>query len=221
MQKVQPLMKELQAKHKGDPQMLQTKTMELYREHGVNPLASCLPLVLQIPILFSLYYAIRGQGDNFKGASFLWIGSPLSTQFPHAFGTSLAVPDILLLVLYAASMYFSIRYGSPPSTDPQQAQTQKLMAFISPVMIAVFGFRGQWPSALILYWLSLNVFTMAQQIWLFRRFGLFGGKAAPANAAPLPASAEKNVTVKTTAKSRGKAAVRAGGPVRTGKSAKR
>lgn len=214
MQKLQPIMKELQAKHKGDPQTLQTKTMELYREHGVNPFASCLPLLLQIPILFSLYYAIRGQSDNFKGASFLWIGSPLAAHLPPVFGqplfgASLAVPDILLLVLYAGSMYFSIRYGSPPSTDPQQAQTQRLMAFISPAMIAVFGFRGQWPSALILYWLSLNVFTMAQQLWLFRRFGLLGGKAATASVVAVAPSVEKNVTAaqgSKNSKNRGKAA---------------
>jgi membrane protein insertase Oxa1/YidC/SpoIIIJ len=82
------------------------------------------------------------------------------------------------------------------------------MAFISPAMIAVFGFRGQWPSALILYWLSLNVFTMAQQIWLFRRFGLMGGKASTANVVAVAPSAEKNVTAQGSknAKNRGKAA---------------
>ena len=59
MQKVQPLVRNLQAKHKGDPQALNTEMMALYKEHNVNPFASCLPLLLQLPILMGLYWAIR------------------------------------------------------------------------------------------------------------------------------------------------------------------
>ncbi len=68
-----------------------------------------------------------------------------------------------MLVLYVISMYFTVRYGSPPSTDPQQAQTQKIMAIMSPAMIAFFGFKYRWASALYIYWLATNVFTVAQQ----------------------------------------------------------
>jgi YidC/Oxa1 family membrane protein insertase len=57
-----------------------------------------------------------------------------------------------------------------PATDPQQAQTQKMMSFMSPLMLAFFGFKYAWPSALTLYWLASNVFTMAQQFYLLRRF---------------------------------------------------
>ena len=106
------------------------------------------------------------------------------------FATSLAVPDIFLLVLYVISMYFTVRYGSPPSTDPQQAQTQKIMAFLSPAMIAFFGFKYHWASALYIYWLATNVFTVAQQYYMFRRYGLIGpNKAAPLTLPPdLPAA---------------------------------
>ncbi len=185
MQKIAPLVKALQAKYKENPQEMNTRVMALYKEHNVNPFASCLPLLLQLPLLLSLYYAVRGDLDAFKSAGFLWIGSPLAAQFPHVFASSLAGADIALLALYVVSMYFSVRFGSPPSTDPAMAQQQKIMAFVSPLMIAFFGFKAQWPSALILYWFSLNVFTMAQQMFLYRRYGLLGN---PVTVVPPPAA---------------------------------
>lgn len=165
MQALAPHLKRLQQKYKGDPQKLQAEQMALYKEHGVNPMAGCLPLLIQMPILFSLYRAIFADKDAFGTAHFLWIGSPLSAAFPKFVAASLAAPDIALLALYVISMYFTVRYSSPV-TDPQQAQQQKIMALISPLMIAFVG-RG-WPSALILYWLAYNVFSTAQQIYLMR-----------------------------------------------------
>jgi YidC/Oxa1 family membrane protein insertase len=178
MQKVQPLVKALQAKLKGNPQELQAQTMALYKEHGVNPLAGCFPMLIQLPILLGLFWAINSQLDKFSHEGFLWIGTPLSAHFPDIFATSLATLDLPLFVLYVISMYISVRYGSPPSTDPQQAQTQKIMAIVSPVMIAYFGWKYRWASALLIYWLALNVFTMSQQMWMYRKYGLLGGKAA-------------------------------------------
>jgi YidC/Oxa1 family membrane protein insertase len=187
MQKVQPLVKQLQAKHKNDPQAQNAAMMALYKEHKVNPLAGCVPMLVQFPILIGLYWAIQGQITQphsvFGQEHWLWIGSGLSTAFPNVFAQSLAVPDIFLLVLYVISMYFTVRYGSPPSTDPQQAQTQKIMAFVSPAMIAYFGFQYKWASALYIYWLATNIFTVAQQFWMFRRYGLIGPKAAATRAA--------------------------------------
>ena len=187
MQKVQPLVKQLQARHKGDPQTLNTAMMALYKEHKVNPLAGCVPMLIQFPILIGLYWAIQGQIDQFKPEHWLWIGSAISKSSPQFFATNLAEPDVFLLVLYVISMYFTVRYGSPPSTDPQQAQTQKIMAIMSPAMIAFFGFKYRWASALYIYWLATNVFTVAQQYYMFRRFGLIGpNKAAPLVLPPLP-----------------------------------
>jgi len=188
MQKVQPLLKALQAKHKGDPQALQAATMALYKEHGVNPLAGCFPMLIQLPVLFGLFYAITSQKAHFATQTFLWIGSQFSKDHPNILATSLAAPDLVLFALYIVSMYLSVRYGSPPSSDPQQAQTQKIMAFVSPVMIAWFGYKYQWASALVIYWLSLNIFTMAQQLFMYRKFGLVGGPKVPLVAAdPVPA----------------------------------
>jgi YidC/Oxa1 family membrane protein insertase len=204
MQKLQPLLKALQAKYKGDAQKLNAETMALYKEHGVNPLAGCFPVVLQLPILIALYWSIQGRLADFSNEHFAWIGSALSREYPHILGVSLAKTDLILLALYVVSMYLSVRYGSPPSSDPQQAQTQKIMAFISPAMIAYIGLKYQWASALILYWLSINIFTMAQQLFLYRRYGLVGPRspaALAAAAAAAPATIEapsgkapKNVT---------------------------
>ena len=180
MQKVQPLLKALQAKYKGDPQKLNAETMALYKEHGVNPLASCFPLLLQMPILISLYYAISSQIDKFKTEHFAWIGSSLHAQFPQIIGGNLADSDVLLLGFYVVSMYFSVRFGSPPSSDPQVAQTNKIMAFMSPAMLAFFGFKAHWPAALIIYWFSFNVFSLTQQLIMYRRYGLVGGSSAAA-----------------------------------------
>jgi YidC/Oxa1 family membrane protein insertase len=189
MQKVQPLVKALQAKLKGNPQELQAQTMALYKEHGVNPLAGCFPMLIQLPVLLGLFYAINSQLDRFSHEGFLWIGTPLSHHFPEIFATSLAALDIPLFVLYVISMYISVRYGSPPSTDPQQAQTQKIMAIVSPVMIAYFGWKYRWASALLIYWLALNVFTMSQQMWMYRKYGLLGGKKTePEGTLELPAA---------------------------------
>ena len=80
-------------------------------------------------------------------------------------------------------MYFPVSYGSPPTQDPQKAQKQKIMAIVSPAMIAFFGFKYRWASALYIYWLALNVFTVAQQYVMFRRYGLIGGKKTVAAAA--------------------------------------
>jgi YidC/Oxa1 family membrane protein insertase len=191
MQKVQPLLKAIQAEHKGKPQELQAATMALYKEHGVNPLAGCFPMLIQLPILLGLFYAINSQLSKFSTEHFLWIGSPISGHFPSFFptffATSLATLDFPLFILYIVSMYISVRYGSPPSSDPQQAQTQKIMAIVSPAMIAYFGFRYHWASALLIYWLALNMLTMAQQFFMYRKYGLIGPKkvvAEPVVAVP-------------------------------------
>jgi YidC/Oxa1 family membrane protein insertase len=197
MQKIQPLVKQIQAKLKSDPQAQNAAIMALYKEHKVNPLAGCVPMLIQFPILIGLFWAIQAEIESFRSEHWLWIGSSISHAMPNVFATNLAEPDVFLLVLYVISMYFTVRYGSPPSTDPQQAQTQKIMAFVSPAMIAFFGFKYRWASALYIYWLATNVFTVAQQYYMFRRHGLVGNKAAAtavatqAEPATPPASTQK------------------------------
>ena len=83
MQKVQPLLKKIQAEFKGKPQELQAATMALYKEHGVNPLAGCFPMLIQLPILLGLFYAINSQLAEFKAAHFLWMQDGIEIGRAH------------------------------------------------------------------------------------------------------------------------------------------
>ena len=177
MQQLAPQLKKLQEKYgKSDPQKYQQETMELYKRNGANPLAGCWPMLLQMPVLFSVYWAVIEQKKLYADQHWLWIGSPFTQHLPvlpvwkaPLLASSLALPDLALLVLYAISMYLIARYGSMPSTDPQQAKTQRLMAWISPLMLGYMGFRYQWPSAMVVYWFSYNAFTMGQQFYLLAK----------------------------------------------------
>ncbi|HEY9179347.1 MAG TPA: YidC/Oxa1 family membrane protein insertase [Candidatus Baltobacteraceae bacterium] len=177
MQQLAPQLKKMQEKYgKSDPQRYQKETMELYKKNGANPLAGCWPMLVQYPFIISVYYAVLQNKPFYGKFGWLWIGTPFAQHFPTLLkgklpilGTSLAGFDLILLVLYMISMYLFSRYATMPSTDPQQAQTQKLMAWFSPIMLGYFGFQWKWPSAMILYWFSYNVFTMGQQFFLLSR----------------------------------------------------
>jgi YidC/Oxa1 family membrane protein insertase len=175
MQKIAPRMKKLQERYKSDQQRLQKEMMQLYKDSGVNPLAGCWPTLVQLPILFSVYYAVVQNRDTYLHANFLWIGSALTAHPIVAFGipvlaTSLAAPDLVLVLVYMVSQYIAMRFTTMPPTDPSQAQQLKVMQMISPLMIGFFGIKAQWPSAMVLYWLSYNLFTMGQQFYLLRRY---------------------------------------------------
>jgi YidC/Oxa1 family membrane protein insertase len=177
MQKIAPLLKRAQEKYKDDRQKLQQETMALYKDQGVNPLAGCWPMLVQYPVIISVYYVVINHKDLFESQSWLWIGGALSKALsaPKLFGTpilaaNLFLPDLTLILVYALSMYLSVRYVSMPATDPQQAQMQRTMAVFSPLMLGYFGWRYHWPAAMVLYWCSYNLFTMAQQFYLLRRY---------------------------------------------------
>jgi YidC/Oxa1 family membrane protein insertase len=180
MQQLAPQLKRMQERYaKSDPQRYQKETMELYKKNGANPLAGCWPMLVQYPFIISVYYAVTlpEYRPLYEGQHWLWIGAPFTMHLPTLpvwkaplLASSLALPDLALLVLYMVSMYLISRYGTMPSTDPQQAQTQKMMAIISPLMLAYFGFQWKWPSAMVLYWFAYNAFTMGQQFYLLKKF---------------------------------------------------
>jgi YidC/Oxa1 family membrane protein insertase len=202
MQKLAPQIQALKNKYKDKDaetaKKLNLETMALYKEHNVNPFAGCLPALLPIPIMFAFWQVIMRDDTDLVKASWLWIGSsghafsdvltqiPLlrsfvveSCQRPWLFGWNLFDLDFLLLGLYMISMFFTMRTAAPPM-DEQQAQQQKMMAFLSPTMLGYFGWRNAWPSALILYWLTFNIFSMLQQMYVQGRF-------TKATSVPLPA----------------------------------
>lgn len=174
MQKVAPLIKEVQEKYRGDQKTIGEKTMAIYKEHRINPFASCLPLLIQLPILIFLFNMIRSYEIEFAKGTFLWIGSGLSHRFSinammppgsvvYLTARSLAEPDLILVILYVISMYLSTKISA---VDPTQAEQQKMMAVMMPVMFA-FLFAG-YPSAFLLYWLTFNILQTTQQYFILK-----------------------------------------------------
>lgn len=169
MQKLQPQLKKLQEKHKEDPRELQRRMFALYKEKGVNPLGGCFPLLVQMPILILVYHAIIGLKNRFAVQGMLWeqnVGR-VDFFFPETsflWIPTLLAPDMILLLLYALSMYVTQRLTVMPTGDPQQDQTQKMMAIMMPLMLTVI-FRP-FPSAFILYWFVFNILTTAQQFMI-------------------------------------------------------
>jgi len=164
MQRMQPLVKELQKKHKGAE--LNQKTMELYKEHKVNPFAGCFTGILQIPFLILIFNAIREYEIAFARGTFLWIGSPLAhsgadIMGQRVFGLNLASPDIPLLAIYVITNYVTMRMT--PATDPQQQQQQNTMALMTSVLFFWMFLSYKWSSAFVLYWLALNALSIWQQ----------------------------------------------------------
>jgi YidC/Oxa1 family membrane protein insertase len=154
LQKIQPLMKELQAKYKEDKQRLNQEMMKLYSEHKINPMGGCLPMLLQIPILFALYKVFY-QAIELRHTPF------------HIFGTwlpdlSAKDPYYITPILMGVSQ-FVLQKMSPAPGDEMQ---QKIM-LIMPVMFTVLFLN--FPSGLVIYWLISNILSIAQQAYINRK----------------------------------------------------
>ena len=160
MQEVQPLMKELQKKFKDNPQRLQQETWQLYREHKVNPMSSCLPMLIQIPVFIALFNVLRSAVE-LRYASFLWIADLsepeglFASWFP--FGGLNILPILMALTMALQSAL------TPSAGDKQQ---QRMMMIFMPVMM-LFMFYS-FPAALSLYWTLSQVLSIVQ-MWMIRR----------------------------------------------------
>ena len=160
MQELQPLMKEIQAKYKDNPQRLQQETWQLYREKKVNPMSSCLPMLIQIPVFIALFNVLRSAVE-LRYAPFLWIADLsepeglFASWFP--FGGLNLLP-VLMAVSTALQSYFT-----PSTGDKKQ---QQMMMVMMPAMMLIMFYS--FPSALSLYWFLSNIFSIVQ-MWLIRR----------------------------------------------------
>jgi len=144
-----PKMKEIKEKYGKDPQKMNMKMMEMYKKHGANPMGGCLPLLLQIPVFFALYRVLLN-ADEMQGADgILWI-TDLSQMDPY----------FILPILMGASMYFQQKITPSNITDPLQ---EKIFKFF-PVIMTVFFVT--FPSGLVLYWLTNNILSIAQQYYI-------------------------------------------------------
>ena len=162
MQEIAPKMKKIQEKYKDNPQVMQQKVAALYKEAGVNPLAGCLPLLVQMPILMGMYYSLYNlEYPSADAAQFLWLPS-----------LSEADPYYILPILNVLTTFYQTRQTSDMS-NPQM----KMMMLIMPLFIGFISLT--FPSGLVLYWVVMNICQILQQWWIYRE----GGPAEQAKAA--------------------------------------
>jgi len=150
LQRFAPQMKEIQQKYKTDKAKQNEELMKFYKEHKINPAASCLPLIAQLPVFFSLYFVLRHQGTFvLKGDNLNWLGLINITQ--HA--TVGWGP--LLIVIYVASQ-LSSSYFMSTTVD----KNQRVLLMVLPVLFVPFIIR--FPTGLVLYWVTTNLWTVGQ-----------------------------------------------------------
>ena len=167
MQKMQPKIKELQEKYKGKPQKLNEEMAKLYKEAGYNPLSGCLPLLIQLPILFAMYRLFNNYFE-FRGAMFIphWIpdlsigDSVLQFPSPIPF---LGWTDLRILpIVYVISQMVFGKITQTPINDQQQNSTMKIMMYGMPLFFFFMFYNA--PSGLLLYWTCTNFLMLVQQM---------------------------------------------------------
>lgn len=186
MQKLQPKLKALQEKYKNNKEKLQEEMMKFYSEHKVNPFGGCLPLLLQLPVFFALFQMLwrphmflpAAYAKSFKQAVFL--GTRLVTSpgvyLPKPLGSATAplgqvlvagMPYYILVVLMVVTTYLPSKMMGG---DPQQ---EKMMIFMSAFMAFI---AVRFPAGVLIYWVTTNVLTMAQQYFQTRAMEAPGGQ---------------------------------------------
>ena len=167
MQELQPKIKELQKKYKNDRQRISQETMAMYQQYQVNPLAGCLPMIIQIPIFFGVYRAISNlSSGNAEGFSEVW-----THGFLWLDSLNEADPYKILPIMAGVFQFIQTRMSRPAgmgkSSDPQQAMMNTMMNFM-PLMVVVFGWG--FASGPVIYWVTQSVYSVVQQ-WLITGFG--------------------------------------------------
>ena len=157
MKEVQPRLALMKEQFKGDPQKLNQAMMEMYRKEKINPLGGCLPVVIQIPVFISLYWVLLSSVEMRGAPWVLWI-------------QDLSIPDpyYILPIIMAISMFVQTKLNPTPP-DPIQAKVMMYMPIVFSIMFFFF------PAGLVLYWVTNNLLSIAQQ-WQINK--LFGKKAA-------------------------------------------
>ncbi|MDR2606860.1 MAG: membrane protein insertase YidC, partial [Treponema sp.] len=187
MQALSPKIKELQEKYKDNPQKLNAEMAEFYKKEGYNPVAGCLPMLLQIPIFFAMYNLFNNHFD-LRGALFIpqWIPDLSLPESVYHF-SNFRIPilgwtDIRLLpFIYVGSQ---LLYGKVTQTPDQQSNTQmKMMLYAMPVIF--FFILYDVPSGLLIYWIMSNLLTLVQQVAI-NRYIAAKKAAAAAEAPPAP-----------------------------------
>ena len=195
MQLIQPKVKELQKKYGHDRERLAQETMKLYKDSGTNPFASCLPILMQMPIFFALFRLIdqaskKGTAHGFlttktagqlRGAE-IFGSLPISASFTSPDGKVAVQVVAALLVLAMTATTFTTQRQLMAKNMPKDAltgpyaQQQKMLLYVLPVVFAVGGIA--FPIGVLLYWTTSNLWTMGQQFYVIRNNPAPGTEAA-------------------------------------------
>lgn len=201
LQILQPEIKKLQAKYKGktDPesrQKQQKEMMALYKDNGTNPLASCLPILLQAPIFFALFQVLNGIGKTppdpkgsltidlaEQAADASIFGANISEKFLGADNVTVQIVTAVMIVLMSATTFLTqkqlmTKNMSAEALNNPFAQQQKILLYVFPLIFAVSGVN--FPIGVLLYWLTTNIWSMGQQFYVIRRNPSPGSPAAEA-----------------------------------------
>ncbi|WP_300681668.1 membrane protein insertase YidC [Nocardioides sp.] len=221
MQLIQPKVKELQKKYGHDRERLAQETMKLYKDTGTNPFASCLPLLIQMPIFLSLFHLINNAA-KLKPKGFLKahdvqqihdgsiFGARISDTLTGHNNTNVVVLAIILVIAMTATTFITQRQLMSKNMPADAmsgpyAQQQKILLYVLPIVFAVGGIA--FPIGLMLYWTTSNLWTMCQQFYVIRNNPAPGTPAAKAkeardrekNAAKGLATGAQGVVVETEA----------------------
>ena len=180
MQRIQPKIKEIQAKHKDDRDQQAKALMELYKEHGVNPFSGMLLLIIQIPILLTFYWVIRsGVGAAQLTGLYSFVTAPHGINTIFLGFIDLAKPNFILIIAAALAQYFQAKlaiYRAPGGTTRTLSKAEKIarqMVFVGPIITILVFYN--FPAALGLYWLMTSLFSVVQQYFvnkhLIKKYG--------------------------------------------------
>ncbi|MFD3522763.1 membrane protein insertase YidC [Streptomyces sp. NPDC058653] len=199
MQVLQPKMKAIQERYKNDKQRQSEEMMKLYKDTGTNPLSSCLPILAQSPFFFALYHVLssiasgktigvinQGLLDSARQAHIF--GAPLAAKFTDSTDkvasldaslTSVRIVTAIMIVLMSASQFYTQRQLMTKNVDltvkTPYMQQQKMLMYIFPVIFMVMGVN--FPVGVLVYWLTTNVWTMGQQMYVINQNPTPGSKA--------------------------------------------
>jgi YidC/Oxa1 family membrane protein insertase len=202
MQTLQPEMKKIQERYKNDKQRQSEEMMKLYKETGTNPLSSCLPILAQSPFFFALYHVLNSIANNdtvgvinqslLQSAQKAHIfGAPLAAKFTDSSAdvaaldaslTTVRIVTAVMIVLMSLSQFYTQRQLMTKNVDTTVKtpfmQQQKMLMYVFPIIFAVFGIN--FPVGVLVYWLTTNVWTMGQQMYVIHNNPTPGSKAQAA-----------------------------------------
>jgi YidC/Oxa1 family membrane protein insertase len=166
MRRFQPRIAQLKERYGDDRQKFQTAMMELYKKEKINPMGGCLPILIQMPIFFALYWVLVESVELRQAPWLGWI-QDLTARDPY----------FILPVINVAVMWFTQKLTPAPGMDPMQQKMMQFMPLVFGVMMAFM------PSGLVLYWVVNGGLGLLQQWWMTKRHG---GEPVPATTAPAP-----------------------------------